>query len=134
MNRKVSIWTFTIVFQITFDSIVELKYNGYWYFDNGIDQLGFLAHTVLIPSINILLLSYFPFNASVFKKGNYIVCWTVVFMLYEKLISLPEPLGFFHLGWWKVWIDVIGALILILIMLGYYKWICNMEKKLLNSY
>lgn len=43
MNRKVSIWTFIIAFQITFDSIVELKYNGYWYFVNGIDWLGFLA-------------------------------------------------------------------------------------------
>ncbi|WP_338448400.1 hypothetical protein R4Z09_19480 [Niallia oryzisoli] len=132
--RNVSIWTFTIAFQVVFDVIVEFKYNGYWYFDKGIDWIGIVAHTVLIPPVNILLLSWFPFNSNLFKQAIYITCWTVGVIVYEALVLLPEPWGFFHLGWWKLWYDVFAIPILILILLGYYKVICKLEKKLLDNY
>lgn len=134
MNRKVSIWTFTIAFQVVFDTVVEFRYGGYWYFEKGVDWLGLLAHTVLIPPINILILSWFPFKKGLIKKGIYIISWTVGIMLYEKLILLPDPWGFFHLGWWKLWYEVFNVPILILALIGYYKLICKLEKKLLDEY
>jgi hypothetical protein len=95
--RNVSIWTFTIAFQVVFDMIVEFKYNGYWYFDKGVDWFGILAHTALIPPVNIMLLSWFPFNTNLFKQAIYITCWTVGVIVYEALVLLPEPWGFFPL-------------------------------------
>jgi len=107
--------------------IIEFKYKGYWYFDKGVDWLGVLPHIVLIPPINILLLSWFPFNSNLFKKVIYITCWTIGVLIYEGLTLLPEPWGYFHLGWWKLWYDSIVVPILIFVLLGYYKLICKLE-------
>lgn len=72
MNRKVNIWTFTIALQVVFDVVIEFKFKGYWYFDKGVDWMGVLAHTILIPPFNIMLLSLFPFNSSFVKKAIFI--------------------------------------------------------------
>lgn len=40
-NQIVHIWTFTTVFQDTFDLYVDFKYHGYWYFSKGIDWKAF---------------------------------------------------------------------------------------------
>jgi hypothetical protein len=36
----VSIWTFTIAFQLLFDLFVEFKYDAYWYFNKGVEWSG----------------------------------------------------------------------------------------------
>lgn len=126
-SRIVSIWTFTIAFQVLFDLIIEFKFHGYWYFDKGIEVLGFLAHTVLIPPVNVLLLSFYPYNKNLFKQSFYMIGCTVGIMIYEAISLLPEPWGFFHLGWWNIWYDLFVVPILIFILLGYYKWICKLE-------
>jgi len=126
-SRIVSIWTFTIAFQILFDLIIEFKFHGYWYFDKEIEWLGLLAHTVLIPPVNVLLLSFYPYKKNLFKQAFYIIGCTVGIIIYESISILPEPWGFFHLGWWNVWYDLLVAPILILILVGYYKWICKLE-------
>lgn len=128
-HRNISIWSFTIAFQVTFDVIIEFKYHGYWYFDKGVDWIGVLPHTLLIPPINILLLSWFPFKSNLLKKVIYITCWTLGVLIYEGLTLLPEPWGYFHLGWWELWYDSIVVPILILILLGYYKLICKLENE-----
>ncbi|UGB28708.1 hypothetical protein [Metabacillus sp. B2-18] len=126
-SRVVSIWTFTISFQLLFDLIIEFKLNGYWYFNKGVDWLGLLAHTVLIPPVNVMLLSFYPFNTNHYKQSIYIIACTLGIIVYESVSLLPEPWGFFHLGWWHIWYDLIVVPILILILLNYYKWICNIE-------
>ncbi|MFD1779157.1 hypothetical protein ACFSFW_10800 [Fredinandcohnia salidurans] len=128
-HRNLSIWSFTIAFQVTFDVFIEFKYHGYWYFDKGVDWIGVLPHTLLIPPINVLLLSWFPFNSHFFKKVIYITCWTIGVLIYEGLTLLPEPWGYFHLGWWELWYDSIVVPIQILILLGYYKLICKLENE-----
>ena len=134
MNRKVNIWTFTIALQVVFDVVIELKFKGYWYFDKGVDWMGVLAHTILIPPFNIMLLSLFPFNSSFVKKAIFISLCTVGIIIYEALVLIPEPWGFFHLGWWKLWYDTFCAPVLILILTGYYRWICKLEEKLLDNH
>jgi hypothetical protein len=129
MHRSISIWSFTIAFQITFDVFIEFKYYGYWYFDKGVDWIGVLPHTLLIPPINILLLSWFPYNSNLFKQVIYITSWTIGALIYEGLTLLPEPWGYFHLGWWELWYDSIVVPILILILLAYYKMICKLENE-----
>ncbi len=118
MLRVVHIWTFTIAFQMLFDIIIEFKYQAYWYFDKGIDLFGFLGHTLLIPPVNIMLLNWFPFHTSLIKKSMFIIAWTFAIMIYEILASLPEPWGFFHYGWWKLWYEIIALPILLFILLS----------------
>ncbi|NRD80183.1 hypothetical protein HPT25_22890 [Bacillus sp. BRMEA1] len=132
-NQIANIWSFTIAFQLCFDLIAEYKLNAYWYFNKGVDWIGILGHTILIPPVNIIFLSLFPFKTFLFKQAIYITIWTVGILTYEAVTLLPEPFGFFHLGKWKLWYDAFIVPILLLILLGYYKWICKLEKKLLNS-
>jgi hypothetical protein len=46
----------------------------------------------------------------------------------RSLTLLPEPWGYFHYGWWKLWHAAILDPILLLILLGFYKLICKLER------
>ncbi|WP_246141210.1 hypothetical protein [Bacillus marasmi] len=133
MNRIVHIWLFTITIQIIFDVIIEFKYHGYWYFDKGVDWHGLPAHLFLIPPVNVMVISWFPFKTNLFKQTIYILCWTLVVVFYEWVTILPEPWGFFHFGWWKLWYDLIIVPVLILILVGFYKWVIKLELKICNA-
>ncbi|NRD79134.1 hypothetical protein HPT25_17385 [Bacillus sp. BRMEA1] len=128
-NQIVHIWAFTVAFQFLFDWIVEIKYCAYWYFDKGVDWKGIPSHTVLIAPVNMMLLNNFPFNSRFSKQAVTIACWTIGVIMYEAIALLPKPFGYFHLGWWRLWYDLLIVPILILILLGYYKWICKLERK-----
>lgn len=67
-NQIVHIWTFTIAFQCIFDIIVEFKYHGYWYFSKGVDWVGLIPHTVLIPPVNMMFLNGYPFERRMRKS------------------------------------------------------------------
>ncbi|WP_409305745.1 hypothetical protein [Peribacillus sp. SCS-155] len=131
-NQIVHIWVFTIAFQQTFDLMVEFKYHGYWYFGKEIDWKGLLPHTVLIPPVNMMFLNWYPFRAKIMKQFTYILLWEVVFLVYETATLLPEPWGYFHYGWWKLQYAAVINPVLLLILLGYYKWICKLEKLAIN--
>ncbi|WP_175639179.1 hypothetical protein [Metabacillus schmidteae] len=132
-NQIWHIVLFTIAFQVIFDLFMEYQYKAYWYFDKDVEWLGLLAHLFLIPPVNIIFIDFYPFKANLLKKSLYIALWTCFVVIYEFLSILPEPFGFFHLGWWKVWYDFIVAPILLVILLGYYKFILILEKRLLDS-
>jgi hypothetical protein len=55
-------------------------------------------------------------------------------LVYEIISLLPEPWGYFHYGWWKLWHAAILDPILLLILLGFYKWICKLEKNTFSKY
>lgn len=132
-NQIVHIWAFTIAFQMLFDLIVEFKFHGYWYFYKGVDWKGLLAHTVLIPPVNMMFLNWFPFNKPISQKITYLFFWVMGILMYETITLLPEPWGFFHYGWWKLWHAAIVDPVLLLILLGYYKWVCKLENQLLEN-
>jgi hypothetical protein len=128
-NQIVHIWVFTIAFQVTFDILVEFKYHGYWYFEKGIDWVGLIPHTVLVPPVNIFFLNWYPHKGIFSKKLFFLVIFLIAILLYEMVTLLPAPWGYFHYGWWKLWHAAIINPILLIILLGYYKWICHLEKK-----
>jgi hypothetical protein len=132
-NQIVHIWAFTIAFQMLFDLIVEFKFHGYWYFYKGVDWKGLLAHTALIPPVNMMFLNWFPFNKPISQKITYLFFWVMGILMYETITLLPEPWGFFHYGWWKLWHAAIVDPVLLLILLGYYKWVCKLENQLLEN-
>ncbi|MGD6856585.1 hypothetical protein [Bacillus infantis] len=126
-NQKLHIWTFTIAFQQTFDVIIEFKLHGYWYFSLDPDFGGLLAHTVLLPPVNILFLSRYPFSSDRLTRIFYVFFWVIAILLYEYFTLLPEPWGYFHYGWWKLWHAAIADPILFLLLIQYYKWIRKLE-------
>jgi hypothetical protein len=128
-NQIVHIWVFTIALQTTFDVFVEFKYHAYWYFDNSVNWLGLLPHLLIVPAANIIFLNWFPFKKNRFHMVRYFFLFTLIILIFELITLLPEPWGFFHYGWWSIWHSVLLDPFLLLILLGYYKWICILEQK-----
>jgi hypothetical protein len=128
-NQIVHIWTFTIALQLLFDIFIEFKYHAYWYFDKEVDWRGILPHVFLIPPVNMIYLNWFPYRSKWIKKLFYLFIFVIAILIYEVLTLLPEPWGYFHYGWWKLWHAAIIDPILLIILLVYFKWICNIEKK-----
>lgn len=128
-NQIVHIWVFTIAFQVHFDAVVVSKYHGYWYMTEGVDFGALPAYTVLLPPINMMFLNWYPFNQSLFKKIAFLALWELFLLSYELLTMLPEPWGFFRYGWWKLWHSALIDPILLMILIGYYKWIIRIEKR-----
>ena len=127
-NQTLHIWTFTIALQLAFDTIIEFKYYGYWYFSKAVDWPGLLPHTILIPPVNVLFLSLFPFKKPRKKQVYYVLIWTISILIYEAISLLPEPLGYFHYGWWTLWHSAAIDPVLFCVLLGYYKWVLKLEK------
>ncbi|WP_102348373.1 hypothetical protein [Bacillus sp. Marseille-P3661] len=115
------IWAFTLAFQNLFDIFVDIKYTGYWYFTKDIDWGGLLAHTVLLPPVNMMFINWYPFKSSYWKQAGYIAIWVIIILIYETIALLPEPWGYFHYGWWTIWHSVILNPILFFILVTYYK-------------
>lgn len=67
-NQIVHIWMFTIAAQHIFDVFINFKFHGYWYFTQETDWQGIFAYTVLIPPVNMLFLTYYPFAGKLTKK------------------------------------------------------------------
>lgn len=127
-NQIAHIWVYTVALQLCFDIIVEFKYHGYWYFGKEIDWAGFLPRLVLIPPVNMIFLNWFPFRRGLLKQAAFILLWVIWILLYEVVTLLPQPWGYFNYGWWKLWHAALINPILLLLLLGYYKWICKLEK------
>nr|WP_132744963.1 hypothetical protein [Scopulibacillus darangshiensis] len=127
-NQIVHIWVYTIAFQTLFDSFIDLKYHGYWYFTEEHDWASLPALTMLIPPVNIMFLNWYPFNSPIIKHIFYFICWTLVLLMYELLTLLPKPWGYFHWGWWHLGYAAMTDPILLITLVLYYKWICRIEK------
>ncbi|HHY74965.1 MAG TPA: hypothetical protein GX497_17390 [Bacillus bacterium] len=115
------IWVFTIALQMCVDAFVDAKYHGYWYFTKEIDWAALPAHIALVPPVNMMFLNWFPFDRTYTKKFLYILFWEMSLLLYEFVTMLPEPWGYFHYGWWNIWISAAINPILLLSLVFYYK-------------
>ncbi|WLR57475.1 hypothetical protein LC048_11825 [Mesobacillus subterraneus] len=127
-SQVVQIWTFTIAFQVLFDLIVELKYQSYWYFSPEIDWIGLIPRTVLIPPVNMIFLNLYPFEKKLLNKILFLLFFVVLILIYELITLLPEPWGYFHYGWWQIWYSAIVDPVILLCLLGFYKWIQRLEQ------
>lgn len=132
-NQIVHIWIFTSFLETIFDIFVDEKWYGYWYFAKGIDWTNIIVYLLLLPPVNVMIVNWFPFKASWKKKTRYITYWWAFSVGYEGLTLLPEPLGYFHYGWWNVWYSIVLDPILMLILPGYYGLICKIEKDALQK-
>lgn len=127
-NQMIHIWVFTVALQTLFDVIIDFKYHGYWYFSKAIDWKGLPATTMLVPPVNIVFLNGYPFKKDRAKKIWYIAAWLIFMLGYETLALMPEPWGYFQYGWWNLWISAVVDIVLLYILLVYFKWIRKIEK------
>jgi len=127
-SQMVHMWIFTIVFQLLVDLYLGLKYQGYWYFNKGVEWSDLPALTLLGPPTILLFLNSFPFDTSFLKRLFYILLWSLLILIYESFSLLPEPWGYFRYGWWELAYSALSYPFLLISILSYYKWICRMEK------
>ncbi|MBS4172197.1 hypothetical protein KHA87_02815 [Bacillus sp. FJAT-49736] len=131
-NKVVHIWCFTTAFQLIWDVFVSLKYHGYWYFTQGIDFSALPAYFLLVQPVNVIFLAWYPFKKPIKKRLYYIFIWLIFLLLYEELTTLPKPWGFFRYGWWNIWYSGLLDIILLSILIQFYKWISKLEDKIRN--
>jgi len=127
-SQMLHMWVFTIVFQLLVDLYLGHKYQGYWYFNYGVEWSDLPVLTLLGPPTILLFLNRFPFHTSFLKRLSYIILWSLLLVIYEAIALIPEPWGYFHYGWWKLGYSALSYPVTLLIVLSYYKWGCHMEK------
>ena len=132
INQVLHIWMFTSTFQLLFDIFVDFKYLGYWYFTKEIDWISILNIIFLVQPVNIIFLNYYPFKKRLGSRIFFILCFNLLILLYEKIALLPEPWGYFHYGWWKIWYSAILNPFLLLVLISYYRYIIYLEKKIIR--
>ncbi|WEG11288.1 hypothetical protein PU629_14075 [Pullulanibacillus sp. KACC 23026] len=128
-NQIFHVWKFSMILEMVFDLFIDEKLNGYSYFDKGIDGINIIVYALLIPPVNIMILNGYLFYSRIPKKLIYLLGWLIFVIGYEYLALLPEPWGFFHYGWWKIYYSMILDPILLMILLGYFKWVTYIEKR-----
>jgi hypothetical protein len=126
-NQIVHIWMFTIAFQMNFDFYVDMEYHGYWYFTQNADLKELPTNIALVPPVNMIFLNFYPFEKSKIKQVHFFILFLIGILIYEAIALLPEPWGYFHFGWWNLVYSVFSDPLLLLILLGYYKWIRRIE-------
>jgi hypothetical protein len=126
-NQILHIWIFSFAFHQCFDVFVLIKHHGYWYFTKEIEWKGLIPYVFLVPPVNIAFLNQYPFHQGLMKRIGYIGIWSISIFLYEVLTLLPEPWGYFHYGWWKLWYSLLLDPILLIILLLYYQLIRRLE-------
>ena len=129
INQIVHIWMFTIAFQMNFDFYVDLEHHGYWYFTKNKDWKELPTNIMLVPPVNMIFLNFFPLGKDKLKQVTFFIIFLIGILIYEVIALLPEPWGYFHFGWWNLGYSAILDPILLLILLGYFKWIRWIETK-----
>jgi hypothetical protein len=95
----------SIYFGIFWANVVDRftdKYHMYYFFEN-INFISFRTLWVLLgiyPAATMIIINWYPFNKTWFKKILYILAWSVFSTFYEWL-SLKS--GFLHYQNWKLW-------------------------------
>ena len=113
---------FALIFQLTADVILSVKYQLYGYFGAGIDIKSFILTLLLYPTYNAIFLNFFP-KASHWKQALYIIGNTIIITCYEYAILQTD--AFYYSGW-KLWYSAISYPAILLLLYGNFrvtKWL-----------
>jgi hypothetical protein len=119
---------FSVVFELTVNIVLDLKYHLYGYFKvDTIDIEGFIAVFGLYPAGGMIVANYFPYG----KKVK-----IVLFLLVSSLLStgyeyLSVKSGYFYHSGWKYWWSLALYPFLILIVIGavkVFQYVSNKDK------
>jgi hypothetical protein len=92
---------FALLMSVLTDLYLDVKYHLYWYFNK--DEVDWEYLFVLLgqPPVLIIILNFFPVQASSVKKFMYIVLCSGGLMLLEGIHHYLFPI--LHYGKWNIW-------------------------------
>ncbi|MED4056567.1 CBO0543 family protein [Niallia taxi] len=117
---------FASYLQVNTDVILDLKYDLYGYFSKGPDWAAFIYILGIYPAINVIFLNYYPYRIQLNKQAMYILLWSALAMLYEKLFILS---GTFYLNGWKHIYSVFTYPVLYIMLMLFHKAITKYVKE-----
>ncbi|GKU82596.1 CBO0543 family protein [Niallia sp. NCCP-28] len=117
---------FASYLQILTDVYLGLKYHLYGYFDKGVDWDTLLYIFGIYPAINVIFLNYYPYGKTLYKQAIYILCWSILAMVYETIFIWS---GTFYLNGWKQDYSVIVYPILYTILMVFHSVTIRCIKK-----
>ncbi|WP_102346660.1 CBO0543 family protein [Bacillus sp. Marseille-P3661] len=82
---------------ITTDLILDLKYNLYGYYKDGVQITSIIYLISIYFSVSTLFLNHFPYKGILLTKGIYIMAWSVFSIVYESIIVRTNL--FYYNGW-----------------------------------
>jgi hypothetical protein len=118
--------TFSLLFGINVDMILNLKYKLYGYFGPGFQWLGLIGEFLYFIAINILFLNLYPYSKSLKVKLLYILTWSILSTIVEWLVEKTE---FFNHQEWKLWYSAVLYPFIFVVLAMHLKYI----RKLINN-
>jgi len=110
---------FAYILEYTVDSILNLHYHLYGYFNEGFEYIGLIPIFLVYPAISILYLNLYPFHKPILQHVVYIAGWTLFSIVYEW--STVQA-GWFYYVSWKLWYSALIYPVLFVILLLNYKF------------
>ncbi|GHH97934.1 CBO0543 family protein [Neobacillus kokaensis] len=87
------------------DVFLDGKYNLYGFFKKGVDLEYIPIFLIIYPCVSLLIVNFYPFHGSLFRKVIYILIWCAVTLAFEYASLFT---GVFYYNGWKFWYSVIS--------------------------
>ncbi|WP_420839203.1 CBO0543 family protein [Clostridium yunnanense] len=88
---------FTLLLQMTVDLILDVKFNLYGYFKEGVDLISFITFLGIYPAFAIITVNYYPYKKRLLKKLYYVIIVSIFCLGYESLSLYTKY--FYHRTW-----------------------------------
>jgi hypothetical protein len=114
---------FAIAFGLLVDTILAVKYKFYVLDKPGVQIPPLIGQVILYGTTSVILLNLYPFNKSKKRKMVFIVCFTLITIVFE---FLSYKAGFIKYNEWKMWYSALCYPFLIYFLILHYhffKWL-----------
>ncbi|MCZ8518372.1 MULTISPECIES: CBO0543 family protein [Paenibacillus] len=105
---------FSLLLVLVTDVTLNLKYDLYGYFNEGVDGGGFIAIYGIYPAINILFLNLFPYEKGLIGRSLYFLSWWFFAVIYEYY---AVKVGWFYYHGWRLEYSIFVYPLLYLLLL-----------------
>lgn len=117
---------FALYLETMTNVFLDLKYNLYGYFTEGVNWETLLYAIFIYAPVSIVFLNYFPYKNKFLSKAIYISVWSVFAYVYEILFLWS---GTFYYDGWKFWYSVILYPILYIVLASFHKYVKYLLRK-----
>ncbi|MBP2242751.1 hypothetical protein J2Z40_003331 [Cytobacillus eiseniae] len=116
---------FALLFGISVDLVLNLKYELYGYFGPGFQWWGFIGEFLYFIPINILFLNSLPSSHRIGKILIYIIIWSLSSVALESLIIKTD---FFNYNNWHLWYSAVIYPFVFFILYLQFKYVRKLMK------
>lgn len=116
----------SIVLHLIIDSFLDIKYNLYGYFDEGVNFKTLIFTFGVYPAINVLIVNFYSTLHLLLSKILFILILIILALSYE--IALINA-GIFYHNDWQIWYSALIYPILLIIILRNWRFITYINKR-----